>query len=168
MFCGKPMNIFECERYLGDFISSSLQESVFQTIQRRRGLVLKLINEIRVTIKDCRSNSLGGLLVGLEIWRKAVIPYLFNNSATWMEIPKKAHNLLNSITSSFFRALFTAAKGTPLTMYYWDTKSLLIENFLMMKKLLLYHHLENLPQTALAKEVLSLQKEIKSKDSCVT
>ena len=111
MFCGKPMNNFDYDHYLGDFISSSLQESVFSTIQRRKGLVTKLINEIRVTIQDCRSETLGGLMVGLDIWRKAVTPYLYNNSSTWLEMPKKAFSLLDSITHSFFRSLFLPQRG---------------------------------------------------------
>ena len=159
IFCGKPMTVFDSERYLGDILGSSLPQSVFLTILKRKGLVLKLISEIRVTIDDCRSSSVGGLIVGLDIWRKAVVPFLYNNCECWVQAPKKALDLLDSLTHSLFRSLFHAAKGNPLVMYYWDTGSLLNSNFIMLKKLSFLYHLESLPNSALAKEILNIQKE---------
>ena len=100
------MKVFESEWYLGDILGSSLSQSVFLTILKRKSLVLELISEIRVTIDDCRSNSVGGLKVGLEIWRKAVVPFLYNNSECWVQTPKKAMNLLDSLTDSMFHSLF--------------------------------------------------------------
>ena len=50
-----------------------------------------------MTVEDLRINSVGGLVAGLEIWKMAITPFLFNNSETWMEIQKKALNVLNSI-----------------------------------------------------------------------
>ena len=158
-FCGKPMTVFDSERYLGEIIGHSLSESVFLTIMKRKGLVQRLISEIRVTIDDIRSDSIGGFIVGLEIWRKAVIPFLWNNSECWVEAPRKAINLLDSLSHSFFRSLFHSAKGNPLVLYYWDTGTLLSENFLMLKKLLFVHHILSLPDTAVAKEVDLVQKE---------
>ena len=137
----------------------SLSESVFQTILKRKGLVLRLISEIKVTLEDCRSNKVGGLVVGLEIWKKAVLPYLYNNSSCWVEMPKKVFNLLISITHSFYRSLFFAPKGTPIFSFYWDTGHLLEDNFLMKEKLLLLFHLATLPDTALAKEAYMIQKQ---------
>ena len=110
-------------------------------------------------MKDIRSDSIGGLLVGIEIWRKAVIPFLWNNSECWFEMPKKALDLINTITHSFFRTLFCSAKGTPVSMYYWDTKSLLNHNFLILRKLLFFHHLISLPEDSLAKNILNLKEE---------
>ena len=91
MFCNKEMLVIESEKYLGDMISSSLQESVFLTIQKRKGLALKLTSEIKYTVEDCRSYIVGGILSGIEIWNMAVMPFLFANCETWMEIPKKLH-----------------------------------------------------------------------------
>ena len=112
-----------------------------------------------VILNDCRSDTIGGLGVGLEIWRKAVLPFLFNNSGCWVETPNKALNLLNSLTHSFFRTLFCSPKGTPIVMYFWDTATLLNENYLILQKLLLLHHLVSLGNDCLAKEVLLLQSE---------
>ena len=156
--CNKPMNLFESERYLGEILGSSLSQSVFLTIQKRKSIVQRLISEIRVTVEDCRSNSVGGLLVGFEIWSKAVIPFLFNNAGCWFEMPKKALNLLNSLTHSFYRSIFRSPKGTPLVSYYWDSGHLLNENYIIQEKVLFSHHLALLPDSALAKEIYLKQK----------
>ena len=43
--------------------------------------------------------------------------------------------------------------------YYWDTKTLLIEYFLLRKKLLFINHLALLPRDPLAGEIYQLQKQ---------
>ena len=43
--------------------------------------------------------------------------------------------------------------------FYWETGSLLVENFIIKKKLLFYHHLCGLHDDTLAKQVLSKQRE---------
>ena len=53
-FCNKPMLVKEYDRYLGDWIGSSLSESVFETVKRRKGLTYRLINEItRPEVYSC-------------------------------------------------------------------------------------------------------------------
>ena len=96
------------------------------------------------------------------------MPFLYNSSSCWMQPPKKALNLLDSITHSFFRSLFKSSKGNPLLMYYWDTKSLQTENILMMNKLLFLWHLSSLPHTSLAGEIYSLQRQDKSLPSVLS
>ena len=113
----------------------------YQTIKRRKGSVMRLISEIKVTVEDCRSDTIGGLIVGLEIWCKAVVPFLYGNSDCWVEMPK-------SISHCFFRTLFCAAKRTPITMFYWDSGFLLEDNFIMLKKLPFLHHLSTLPSNS--------------------
>ena len=80
MFCYERMKLSESEKYLGDYLSYSLSESVFTTLKRRKGLTMRLISEIKVTVEDIRYNHLGGLITGLEIWILSVVPVLFNNS----------------------------------------------------------------------------------------
>ena len=159
IFCNNLMRVSESEKYLGDNISSSLSESVLNTIQKRKGLCLKVISEIKLTVEDCRSHVVGGLLAGMDIWTMAVIPYLFANGECWAEMPKKAIALLNSIQNTFFRALFATCTGCPIPAFYWDTGVLLAENLVMLKKLLFYHYLSVLPEDSLAKEIYNLQKE---------
>ena len=49
IFCGEIMNISESDKYLGDHLSFSLAESVFTTVQKRKGLFMRLISEIIIT-----------------------------------------------------------------------------------------------------------------------
>ena len=153
------MRLSESEKYLGDFMSSSLSDSVFVTVQRRKGLAMRLISELKVTVEDIRINTVGGLLAGLEIWKMAIIPFLFNNCETWMEIPKKALNVLNSIQNAFFVSLFGTSRGCPIPIFFWDTGLLTVENFIIQKKLLFFHHILTLNDDALAKEIVTLQQE---------
>ena len=136
-----------------------MSDSVFRTVQQRKGLSKRLISEIKVTIEDIRINTVGGLIAGLDIWNMAVVPFLFNNCDTWMEIPKKALNVLNSIQNSFFVSLFEIAKSCPIPIFYWDTGVLSVENFIILKKLLLYHHILSLDDNVLAKEIITIQIE---------
>ena len=104
-------------------------------------------------------NVAGGLSTGLDIWNLAVLPYLLGNSECWVEIPKKAMNILNSIQNDFFRCLFSTPTGTPISAFYWDTGSLLIENHIIQRKLNFLYHLVTLPDSSLAKKIYTIQKE---------
>ena len=113
-FCGQPVKQLESEKYLGDYFGTSLSESVFITVQKRKGMCERLIREIKVTVEDCRSETVGGLITGLEIWNMAVVPFLFSNSECWIDIPKKAVNVLTSILCSFLGSLFNTHKSCPI------------------------------------------------------
>ena len=41
------------------------------------------ILEIKAIIEDCRVDTLGGIMTGIDIWEMAVIPMMINNSGTW-------------------------------------------------------------------------------------
>ena len=158
MFYDRPIKSVESEKYLGDYIGPSLSESVFLTVLRRKGMCERLIREIKVTVEDCRSNSIGGLVTGIEIWNMAVMPFLFSNSECWINIPKKAVNILNNLQGSFLRSLYATPKGYPAMALYWDSGTLLVPNYIMLRKLLFLHHLIHLPDSALAKIIYNIQK----------
>ena len=151
IFCGKIMAVKESEKYLGDYLTNNLSESVFKKTQHRKGLVLRLIQKIRVTIDDIRSKCLGGLKPGLDIWNLAVVPFLYNNSECWIDIPKKAMDVLNHLQYSFLISLFGSSSGCLTPIPYWNTGILTPENYIIFKKLLMYHHLMLLPNESLAK-----------------
>ena len=89
----------------------------------------------------------------------AVAPYLFNNSDCWVNIPRKAINVLNAIHNAFFVSLFGTSTGCPIPIFYWDSGILTPENQIILKKLLFYHHLLTLPENSLAREIVEIQKE---------
>ena len=80
------------EKYLGDMISSAgLSESVHATVLKRKGQVISSIIEIKAVVKDCRTNIVGGVLTGLDIWELAILPYLLNNAISY-----QCHRLTSS------------------------------------------------------------------------
>ena len=159
MFCGKVMPVRESETYLGDQLTNNPSESFFKTIQQKKGLTMILLQEFRVTIDDVKSHCLGGLKTGIEIWNLAVVPFLFNNCEIWVDIPKKAINLLNHLQYSFLVSLFGSSSGCPTPILYWDTGLLTPENYIIMKTLIMYHYLMLLPCETLAKQVFTSQTE---------
>ena len=48
-------------KYLGDFISHDLEDSVHQTVLKRAGVVRKTIIDIRTVIEDVRAEKLGAM-----------------------------------------------------------------------------------------------------------
>ena len=76
----KPMKQVKVEKYLGDFLSHSLEDSVAETVKRRKGQVVQSIVDIRNIIDDCRSQVVGGIVSGIDMWEMAVIPFLLYNS----------------------------------------------------------------------------------------
>ena len=91
---GKKVNITDHETYLGDEIGFDASTSVCLTIRKRTGLVKKSIYEIVSLVEDFRSKVNGGILTGLQLWNSCVLPYLLNNSSTWMNIKEQEVNSL--------------------------------------------------------------------------
>ena len=60
--------------------SGGLSDSVQATVLKRKGQVVTSILETKAVIEDCRSNA------GFDIWELAILPFLLNNSDTWVEI----------------------------------------------------------------------------------
>ena len=97
---GEPMKESEHESYLGEEIGLSGSESITLTIRKRIGLVKKSIFEIKSIVDNWRSQTFGGIQVGLMLWESCIIPFLLNNSSTWfqmkqgdLETPTKIENL---------------------------------------------------------------------------
>ena len=158
--CGEIMNVVDTYTYLGDQISGfGVTESVMATIMKRKGLVCKSIREIRSMIDDCRAHMVGGIRAGIQVWELAVIPYSLNNCDTWTEMSEKATDTLNKLQNSFFCHIFAVGSGCPSPAYLWDTATLTMTNRIIKKKLLFYHHLKNLPEDTLAKEILTAQEK---------
>lgn len=156
--CNQPMGQVSQSKYLGDVISESgLSESVQCTVNKRKGTVSRAIYEIRSVLNDCRAHLVGGLVSGFEMWEIAVIPMLLYNSETWMEISKKTIEDLEKLQLNFLRTTLGVGVGCPMPLLYSETGTLLMEFRILQKKLLFMHHLERLPDSALAKEVYNTQ-----------
>ena len=148
-------------KYLGDMISGKgLADSVAETVKMRKNLVIRSVYEIRAVVDDCRSINAGGLDAGLMIWEMAVIPMLLNNAECWIEMSKGVLDELEQLQIKFLKNLLATGSGCPTPVLYSETGCLLMELRIMQKKLLFLHHLETLPNDALAKEVLMVQKKL--------
>ena len=129
------------------------------TVNKRKGVINRAIFEIKSVLKDCRAHLTGGIVSGFDIWEIAVIPTLLYNAETWQEISNKTVEELETIQLSFLRSILGVGSGCPTVLLYSETATLLMEFRILQKKLLFLHHLYNLPDTALAREVLAVQSE---------
>ena len=159
--CGVDMVQEEQAKYLGDQLCGlGLAESVAATVDKRRGLVIRTIFEIRTVIDDCRSHVAGGLTSGLDIWEMAVIPMLTNNAECWQDVSSKTIDELDKIQLMFLRCLLAVGSGCPTPALFAATGTLKMEWRILEKKLLFLHHVASLPDTDLAKEIYNVQVQL--------
>ena len=161
MLCNQQMTCVSEAKYLGDWIcEDGLEESVACTVNKRKGLAISSIYEIRSVVEDCRIMLCGGVLAGLDIWELAVLPMLLYNAECWTGISTKIIDELEAIQRRFLRHLMAVGAGCPTPALYWETGTVGIKWRILKKKLLLYHHISCLPDSSLAKEVLSIQESL--------
>ena len=135
------------------------------TVVKRAGMAKIAINEIRTVIEDTRASKLGGLNIAFTLWEAAVVPKLLWNSETWLNIQPKTIKLLNDIFNQFYRSILRISTGCPKVTLYWQTGSYLPQNIILKNKLNFLHHLSNLPEPSLAKEVFRIQETSSSSSS---
>ena len=99
---GKAMPQQNAAKYLGDYLSASgLSDSVKVTVMKRKPQVTRAIYEIRAVIDDCRSQIVGGLTAGFQLWDMAVLPMLLFNAECWLEIDNTTINILEQLQYTF-------------------------------------------------------------------
>ena len=101
----KPINLKSQGTYLGDEIGSIVSDSVTLTINKRIGIVKKAIFEIKFIVEDCRSKVAGAINTGILIWESCLIPFLLNNSSTWLETKKSDIDRLVKLQNLFLCTL---------------------------------------------------------------
>ena len=149
------------EKYLGDYISTKgLADSIIVTIDKRMKKANTAIMEVRAVVEDCRAMVTGGISTGLEIWEMAVTPYLLNNCDTWNNLPLKAIEMLDNLQNDFLRSLLATPRTCPTPSLMWETGTMTMENRIIKKKLLFYHHLLHLPQGSLAWQICQVQTKL--------
>ena len=145
--------------YLGCLLSSSVRESVTDTVDSRIGLAKRSIYEIRNVVEDCRANSLGAIQVVLDLWRGSVLSSLLAGCEVWTDITPKTMKKLEYTNSLFLANLFGVSKrGCPEASLYIESSSLLIPNQILLSQLLFIHHIATLPLTSLARETFEEMK----------
>ena len=109
-------------------------------------------------MEDCRSTSLGGLRIGLDIWESAYIPSLMSNSSTWMEIKDSTIEKLEEVQNSLYRNLLNVPHTTPKASLIWEVGGLKMKYRIMMNKLIFMNHIIHLGENTLAKQIQMAQE----------
>ena len=155
---GKEMKEKKSERYLGDVLhGGGLAASAEATVAFRHAKMIHGLKEIKAIVEDCRSNTMGGLKVGLDIWETAYVPSLLNNCSTWMEIEDATVNKLEELQNSFYRNLLNVPFTTPKPALIWEVAGMKMKYRIMMSKILFLHHIISLDDDSLAKQIQSSQ-----------
>ena len=115
------------------------------------------IVETRAIVQDCRSQVVGGITAGLDIWETAHIPSLLNNCENWIQISDDSIEKLEDLQNTLYRMLLSVPRSTPVASLAWDLGGVKMKYRIIMKKLLFLHHLVGLDDQSLAKQVLSVQ-----------
>ena len=100
--CSVNMKQVKALKYLGDFLTNDLSDSVHQTVIKRIAIATISIYEIRGIVEDRRAMCLGGINVGLNIFISSIIPMVFFNSETWTCIAKKTSKSLLEFFCPFY------------------------------------------------------------------
>ena len=157
---GNPMLQKEKEKYLGDILhGKGLAASVKATVEGRAASLTSGAVEVRAIIEDCRSTSLGGLGVGLDIFELAYLPALLNNAQSWMEIDQETLKKLDDLQYSFLRILLSTPSSTPRAALAWDCGAIKMKYRIMEKKLNFLNYILNQSENSLAYQILKEQKE---------
>ena len=81
-------------------------------------------------------DALGSLLVKLDVWNMAIMQMVLSGVAVWSNIPKSSIKDLSKMVQSFLKMLFGLSKNRVLIpSLYWDTKTLLPQNNILLRKL---------------------------------
>ena len=150
---------------LGEEIYINCKESISATIRKRIGIVKKSILEIKSIVEDARSSVPGGILTGLTLWESCVIPFMMNNSSTWMEMKRNDIDKLCKLQNYFLNTLLNTFH-CPIPLMHLDLSVLTIPYRLLKDKLVFYHHLTCLPESALANQVLVIQEKFQFPNLC--
>ena len=157
--CGKVMEESKSVKFLGDYISHNVKESIHETVKKRIVVAKFSLVELRTVIEDSRASTIGGINVALDIFDTAILPAVIHNCETWIEMSPKTMKILDDFYNSFFRCILRCCSGTPKVNFYWQTGSTRMENIILSKQLMFFHHLANLPVESLAGEVFRIQLE---------
>jgi hypothetical protein len=151
---GKMMKEKKYEKYLGDYIhQAGVAESAEVTVKERCGKMFAAHREIKAIVEDCRSTTLGGLKVGIDIWETAYIPSILSNCSTWMELKQSTIDKLDDLQYSLYRSLLDVPFTTPKAALIWETGGMKMKFRIMMHKLLFMNHILHLGMDTLAKQI---------------
>ena len=147
------------DKWLGDiFHQDGLAASVSATIEDRVPKVKGAMYEAAAIVEDWRSQCVGGFRSAVDLWELAILPTLLYNSETWVHIPKVAEDRLEDLQAYFMRLILRVPQGTPKVALQSETGLLSMKLRIWKRKCMLIHHIQNMEEGALAKQVYSEQR----------
>ena len=159
MLSGSKMNCANTLKYLGDYLSSSLAESVKVTVNKRIGIACHSVFEIRSLIDDKRADAIGGMSLAFLVCEMAVIPSLLHNAETWIGVNKNTLKELEKLQLKYLCVSLAVGTGCPIPLLYPQSGTLTMTNRVIMKKMLFLFHVASLPRGTLARDLYESQLE---------
>ena len=156
--CKEPMKEVKIVKYLGNFFTYSLEDSIHQTVIKRLGLAKHAIYELRDIVEDTRAKKIGGINIAFDIFDNSITSIILHNSETWNFIPNKTINLIDRFFNSFYTCIFRIGSGSPSANNFWQVGALTRNNILLKKQLSFYFHLSSLPPDSLANQVFTTEQ----------
>ena len=95
---------------------------------------------------------------GLKLWMFGLLPSLLANAETWTDISPTSIQSLEDIQYLLLQRIFNVPRTTPHAALRWDTATISIEMQIAKRKMLFLHHLINLDENSLAKEIFDVQQ----------
>ena len=83
---------------------------------------------------------------------------MMNNSSTWMEMKRNDIDKLGKLQNSFLNTLLNTYH-CPIPLMHLDLDILSIHLFILKEKLMLYHHVANLKENAVARRVQEVSQK---------
>ena len=149
------------DKYLGDYIHClGLAKSVESTVNKRYGICMLQVIEIKSVIEEFRMHSLGAINSGLTIFNMSVLPVLLYNASTWFEVSKTTINKLENLQLMLQRCLLGVPTSTPIPAMSWDLGMIGVQHQINDMKLMFLHYVIGLDQPVLAKEIYETQKSL--------
>ena len=77
---------------------------------------------------------IGGINGSIDIWERAIIPMLLNNSETWVNISEDHESTLEKLQSLFLRTILHVPISCPKPSLCWETGILKMKCRIYYKK----------------------------------
>merc|ERR1711954_99848 len=102
----RPMKQVKVLKYLGENITTNLEESIHETVKRRAAVARHSIYEIRTVVEDIRAGAVGSLGLAIDLWSNGVLPMILYNSECFIGLSKRTVKLLDGLFHFFCQIVF--------------------------------------------------------------
>ena len=114
MLCAVNLRETKALKYLGNYFTFCLEDSMDQTGVKRVGIVKQTILNIRSVIEVTRSNRLGATNIALNIWHQVLSPMILQNSESWVGISRQTIRILDTLFLNFSLEIWRVSSGVPI------------------------------------------------------